>query len=618
MKTVMKKFLSVILVLTISLCGAFALVGCSKTENQKFDMVFITDGGTISDGAYNQSAWNGVKEFAEISNLSYRYYQPNVDENGELDENTVGNYIKLASDCKAKYVVMQGESMAIAVDKYAQQYEDINFLLVNAYPHAENSNTVDTFSNVMTISFDTLQAGFLAGYTTVVKGYNKVGFLGSVSDSSSASYGAGFVQGVAKAADESGTPVLCDYANYDAENLNYDYSFTIRPVYQKVSDSKETTYKVNVVGGIGSGVYADGENVTVTADKPAEGKAFDHWEVKSDTDGVKDKKVNISSDKKSSMNLLVGDCDCTITAVYKDVKTVQIIVSKNSDSSNPDDTYNVEENSTTWVTAPVAESGMVFDRWECDDKDAVEDVNSVSTNVTVKDKAVTLTPIYVKSDVPTFDVTVENGTGSGSYRSGDYVSVVADPPKDGYMFYKWENVDSQGLSTGIAMSNEYCYTTDFEMIDRYSSIAETMYDDGTQVIFGGGNSQADSIFTATWKISHPVYGFGYGYDQNSMGNCLSSVVTDYRVAVVNALNEYKGGSDYVGNCANDCLYVVDMSMQKTYKDKDGNEVEDKNYNNGYANVYKSLADGTIKPNLPADDVRTVVNSKCMTLNYWVK
>lgn len=607
----MKKFLSVILVLTISLCGAFALVGCSKNESKNFDMVFITDGGTISDGAYNQNAWNGVKEFAEDSSMSYRYYQPNLDENGKLNVETVGNYIKLAADGKAKYIVMQGDSMAPAVDKYAGQYPDVNFLLVDAYPHAENSDTVNLTTNVMTVTFDTLKAGYLAGYTSVAKGYNKIGYLGSVTDRYSASYGAGFVQGAAAAADENGTPVICDYANYDAQNLDYDYSFTIQPVYQKVSESKETTYKVNVVGGLGSGVYTDGENVTVTANAPEENKAFDHWEVKSDTDGVKDKKVNISSDKKSTMNLLVGDCDCTITAVYKDVKTVQINVENG-------EKYNVEENSKTWVTAPAAQSGMVFDHWECKDENAVEDVNASSTNVTVADKNIDLTPVYVKSDVPTFDVTVKNGTGSGSYRSGDHVAVVADPPQDGYMFYKWENVDNQGLSTGIAMTNEYCYTTDFEMIDRYSSIAETMYDDGTQVIFGGGNSQADSIFTATWKISHQVYGFGYGYDQSSMGNCLSSVVLDYRVAVCNALKNYQGGSYYEGNCANNCIYVVGMSTEKTYKDSEGKEVKDENYNKGYAKVYKALADGSLKPNLPADDVTTVVNSKCLTLNYWVK
>ena len=92
----------------------------------------------------------------------------------------------------------------------------------------------------------------------------------------------------------------------------------------------------------------------------------------------------------------------------------------------------------------------------------------------------------------------------------------------------------------------------------------------------------------------------------------------YGVAVVNALKEYKGGSNYEGNCSNDCLYVVGMSTQKTYKDKDGNEVEDKNYNKNYAKVYNDLANGKIKPNLPNDDVRNIVNSKCMTLNYWIK
>ena len=616
----MKKLLSVILTFAIMVCGTFALVGCSKQQTKIFDVVFITDGGTINDGAYNQSAWNGVEEFSKTSDMTCRYYQPSVDEDGVLDIDTVGKYIKLAVDSQAKYIVMQGEKMAVAVDKFAPQYSDVDFLLVDVYPHEENSDTSDTFENVMTVSFDKLQAGYLAGYTSVVMGNDKVGYLGSVSDKDSALYGAGFVQGVSFASDESGIPVICDYANYDAENLNYDYSFTIRPIYKKVSESTEKTFKVNVVGGIGSGVYADGENVTITADKPEKGKAFDHWEVKSDTEGVKDKKVNISSDKKSTMNLLVGDCDCTIKAVYKDAKTVQIVVAKSADLSLSSlyDTYNVEKNSTTFVTAPSAQSGMVFDHWECDDKDAIEDVNSASTNVTVKDETISITPVYVKSDTPTFDVTVENGTGSGSYRSGDHISVVADPPKDGYMFYKWENVDNQGNSTSIAMSNEYCYITDFEMIDRYSSIAETMYDNGTQVIFGGGNSHADSIFTATWKISHQVYGFGYGYDQNSMGNCLSSVVTDYRVAVVNALKEYKGGSNYEGNCSNDCLYVVGMSTQKTYKDKDGNEVEDKNYNKNYAKVYNDLAKGKIKPNLPNDDVRNIVNSKCMTLNYWIK
>ena len=56
----MKKLLSVFLVLVLAVCGSIALVGCSKNNGKNFELVFITDGGTVSDGAYNQNAWNGV------------------------------------------------------------------------------------------------------------------------------------------------------------------------------------------------------------------------------------------------------------------------------------------------------------------------------------------------------------------------------------------------------------------------------------------------------------------------------------------------------------------------------------------------------------------------------
>lgn len=111
----MKKFLSVILVLAISLCGVFALVGCSKNENKNFDMVFITDGGTISDGAYNQSAWDGVKEFAEEKNMSYRYYQPSVDENGDVNVDTIG-IAKLAEKYQAPVFTHASETKSEVED----------------------------------------------------------------------------------------------------------------------------------------------------------------------------------------------------------------------------------------------------------------------------------------------------------------------------------------------------------------------------------------------------------------------------------------------------------------------------------------------------------------------
>lgn len=614
----MKKVVSAVLAFVMLLTSVFAFAGCSKNDST-YDLVLITDGNTITDGGYNQSAWNGVKSFGDENDMTYRYYQPGLDENGELSLDTIKNYIDLAVNDGAKYIVLPGEDFSVAAYEYAPTYSNVSFILIDAYPHSQDDSSARFQSNVMCIAFNQLQAGFLAGFASVADGYTKLGYLGSVNSSTSGDYGAGFVQGAAYAADVTGTPVILDYADYDSAILDYDYSFTVKPVYQKVEDSNEDTYKVTVVDGVGTGVYADGENVTITANPAPEGKVFDHWEVKSDTDGVKDKKVNISSKTKSSMNLLVGDCDCTITAVWADAATVPVIITE-ADGSTVYETLYPEEYTSAWITAPAPQPGMVFDHWESNDESVFDDAESASTNVSVSDHSVKVVPIYTPSENPTFMVTVENGTGSGSYVAGDQITVVADPPEEGYMFYKWENVDNQGISTGIAMENEYCYSTTFEMVDRYASIVEKMYDDGTQVVFGGGNPLSDSIFTATWSFDYQVYAFGSGIDESSKGNCLASVVTDYGAATKLALAAYKGGSIFTGDCSNECIYVTGKSINPTYTDDDGNEQEDKNYNESYANAYNGLATGLIKTNnvQSGADVRLSYSSRCLTLNYWIR
>ncbi len=605
----MKKFVLILLSIVMAVSGIAALSGCSRNEKASFDVVMITDGASIDDKAYNQYTWDGIKSFASEKDMSCRYYQPSLDEDGNLNTDVVENYIKLSEDNGAKFVVVQGEAYGEILTKLAPKYEKLNFLMLG-------SELTKPIHNVMTVSFDELQAGFLAGYTSVILGNKKLGYIGSVREKASALYGAGYLQGAGYCADETHNPSILYYANYDADNLEYDYSFTVRPVYIKASESKEETFKVLVLNGSGTGVYNDGQNVTIIADPAPEGKVFDHWEKKSNTEGKSDKKVNISSDKKSTMNLLVGDCDCTLKAVYTDATTYPVNIMKSGIVAA---TYNAVENSAQEIKAPAADSGMVFDHWQCDE-DVLEDAYAATTKVNVTDHAVNIEAVYVKSDKPTFDVVVKQGTGSGSYRTDDYVEVVADPPKDGYMFYKWENIDNQGLSTGIMMDNEYDYKASFTMIDRYASLAKLMYNLGADVIFGGGNPQSESIFSATWNYSYQVYGFGWGTDQKDMGNCLASVVTDYNRATYNALSEYKGGTEYVGDCSNNCLYVTGMNTEATHKNDDGKEVKNEDYNEKYAKIYKALADGKINiKTAGADyDVRKLANYKCLTVNYAVK
>ena len=550
----MKKLTSVLLAL-IMVIGCFTLFGCSKKNNDGYNLVLITDGGAVNDGKENESAWNGIKAYGDENNMTYRYYQPKLDDKGKLSVETIKNYIDLAAKDNAKFVVLPGEAFAVSAYEVAPAYSDINFILVDAFPHAQGDKAIRFQSNVMCISFNALQAGFLAGYSSVIDGNTKLGYLGSVEAEKSGNYGAGFAQGAAFAADQKNIPVVLDYANYDATDLDYDYSFTVSATYKKVSDEKDETFKVNVVDGLGSGVYKNGQNVTISADPAPEGKVFDHWETKSDTEGVRDSKVNISSKKKDSMNLLVGDCDCTITAVYADGETKK-------EEEEPQ-----EESADT-----------------------------------------------------KFTVTVENGTGSGEYASGETVKVVADAPQEGYMFDKWVSVDNQGLKTGISMENEYDYVTEFEMVDRISSVAEKMYDNGTQVIFGGGNPVSDSIFNATNSFDYQVWAFGSGVDEGSKGNCIASVVNDYGAAIKLAFAQYQPGGILSAGCDNGCIYVTGKSLEEKKKDKKGNEVENEEFNGDYAMIYNALAEG--KLNLinmqSGGDVRKAVNSACLTVNYWVK
>ncbi len=95
----MKKILSVLLCVTLVAVGVFAFAGCTKkTSDLKYDVALITDGGSIHDKAYNQSAWDGVQTYANENSAKAVYYQPALEENQELTTDVVEQYVKLAVD----------------------------------------------------------------------------------------------------------------------------------------------------------------------------------------------------------------------------------------------------------------------------------------------------------------------------------------------------------------------------------------------------------------------------------------------------------------------------------------------------------------------------------------
>ena len=582
----MKKAISIIICLTLVVSAVFAMTSCTKQSRIVSDIILITDGGTVKDGGYNQSAWEGVTAYAEENGYTSRYYQPMLD-NDKLTLDIIEKYVDLSVKNGAKYIVLPGEKFAVASYEIAPVYPDVKFLLLDAIPHSADDDTDRFVSNVMCVSFDALQSGFLAGYIAVVNGNTELGFLGEKSSDNSANYGAGFAQGAAYAADTLGIPVTLDWADYDSPLRDYNYDFTVTACYEKIENVEEETFTVNVVNGIGSGTYTKGSNITITANPAPEGQEFDKWEVKSDTQGVKDKKVNISSKSKSSMNLLVEKCDCTITATYKDIEgTTYSVKTMAADGKTVSLDQSVAENGQCDITAPVAPENMVFDHWECTVADAVEDTGSASTKVNVSNSDVTVTPVYAVSDVPTFNVSVVTGeggdgnsTGSGSYVAGDLVTVAAAVPKEGYMFSHWKNEDAYGQSTGISMENEYYWNTSFEMVDRYAAVCSYMYNHGATMIFAGGNSKADSAYVAKWSFDYELGVISAGANNK---DSYTTIVNNYGEAVKDCLTEYNGGTVVAANCSTEGIYATFVS-------------DDEKIQSDYDAVYKALADGEITP-----------------------
>ena len=157
----MKKILSVLLCVTLVAVGVFAFSGCTKTSDLKYDVALITDGGSIHDKAYNQSAWDGVQTYANENSAKAVYYQPALEENQELTTDVVEQYVKLAVDKGAKYIVLPGETFAVICYELATMYPELHFVLLDAVPHSAGDKSARLLPNVMSASFDDLQSGRL-------------------------------------------------------------------------------------------------------------------------------------------------------------------------------------------------------------------------------------------------------------------------------------------------------------------------------------------------------------------------------------------------------------------------------------------------------------------------
>jgi len=213
-------------------CMAMSFCGCKKNKvigSSIAEVAFVTDGGTINDGAYNEKCYEGVKKYCDENGITYNNYVP--------EAGTVDSYvakINEAANDGAKIIICPTYMMEEAVYKAASELTKVDFVLVDGLPHNSDYTDYTIAENVLPITFAEEEAGFLAGYAAVRDGYERLGFLGGMAEDSVIRYGYGFVQGADYAGIELGHKVYIAYTylgtfseNQDVHDMAaifYDYS----------------------------------------------------------------------------------------------------------------------------------------------------------------------------------------------------------------------------------------------------------------------------------------------------------------------------------------------------------------------------------------------------------
>jgi len=210
-----------LLLLVASLMLVFGLAACGGDEVDTYEIAMITDSGGIDDESFNQGTWEGIVEFAEENDLTYKYYKPlEVSDDAYLDA------IELAVEGGAKVVVTPGFLFESSIYVAQTEYPDVYFILIDGEPHDAGWTTWETTDNTQPILFNEHESGFLAGYAAVMDGYTNLGFTGGMAVPAVVKFGIGFIAGAYYAAQENditltfGDATYTYFGNFDESDTN--------------------------------------------------------------------------------------------------------------------------------------------------------------------------------------------------------------------------------------------------------------------------------------------------------------------------------------------------------------------------------------------------------------
>ena len=182
-------------------------------------------------------------------------------------------------------------------------------------------------------------------------------------------------------------------------------------------------YLLEVTDGTGSGGYAEGDVVNISANPAPEDKLFDEWI--GDTSTI----ANVSL---ANTTLVMPKGNISIAATYKDKPVEKIALAVTGGTGSGE----YEAGATVRIAADPAPEGMVFDKWT-GNVATVTNVNLANTSVTIPESDISLAATYKDKPVEKFTISVGSGTGSGEYEAGSTVNIAANPAPEDEVFDKW-------------------------------------------------------------------------------------------------------------------------------------------------------------------------------------
>ena len=260
----------------------------TNTE-ESFKVAMVTDVGGVDDKSFNQSAWEGIKEFGAANGLAekdgYDYLQSQSDADYNVNLNAL-----LRRDFDLVFGV--GYMMADAIGEVAAENPDSELVLIDSADV--------TADNLVNILFKEQEGAFLAGVVAAkMSESGKIGFVGGVDIPVINRFEAGFVEGA-------------QAVNPDIQiEVNYTGAFddaSKGKIAANAMYSAGADIIFHAAGGTGNGVFAEAK------ERKSKDANANVWVIGVDADQYEEGKVNDST-------------NVTLTSMLKGVNSAVVDIS---------------------------------------------------------------------------------------------------------------------------------------------------------------------------------------------------------------------------------------------------------------------------------------------------